>query len=203
MIYTFSREDAFASNTHVITDGTHALVIDPSTSLDEIIKREPSLKEVLFERCLLTHAHIDHFLEIESYHDRGIPITLPEKEVRGLDDIFYNCAFMLRSTTLRYEGVYTTVSGGDKICTSLGEIEVISTPGHTEGSVCYLYSGNLFSGDTVFEGGGYGRYDLPTGSLTDLLHSLRELKALDPEIYVYSGHGGSFKLGDSLKYLNI
>lgn len=203
MIFTFLREDVFASNTHVYTDGKYAVVIDPSSSLADIIRKEPTLGGVKFEKCLLTHTHIDHFLEIQSYKQAGIEIVVPESDAAFLSDIFYNCAFMLRSNTLGYDGEYTAVSDNEIIKTSLGDIRVISTPGHTKGSVCYSFGDALFSGDTVFEGGGYGRCDLPGGNQRELLESLRKLKTQNQEIKVYSGHGGSFTLGESLDYLDI
>lgn len=203
MVYTFSREDIFSSNTHVITDGEYAVVIDPSSSLQEIIRKEPSLGRVKFEKCLLTHGHIDHFLEIQSYSREGIEIIVPDLDAKGLTDIFYNCAFMLRSPTLRYEGEYTAVSDKCIIKTALGDIRVIATPGHTKGSVCYLLGDILFSGDTLFEGGGYGRCDLPSGNAGELYLSIRKLKGLNSSTTVYSGHGESFTLGASLDYLNI
>lgn len=73
-----------------------------------------------------------------------------------------------------------------------GEIalEVLHTPGHTEGSVCLLAAGTdrLFSGDTLFAGG-WGRTDLPGGSEGQLVESLGRLASLPDELHVLPGHG--------------
>ena len=70
--------------------------------------------------------------------------------------------------------------------------EVISTPGHTVGSVCYLFTdkdGNrhLFTGDTLFAGT-IGRTDFPTGDIATLRKSLKKLADLEGDMPVYAGH---------------
>ena len=67
------------------------------------------------------------------------------------------------------------------------------TPGHTPGSCCYLAGDTLFSGDTVFAGGGYGRTDLPGGDELTMQRTLARLEtALPRPVTVYPGHGPSF-----------
>ena len=61
------------------------------------------------------------------------------------------------------------------------EIEIIKTPGHTKGSVCFLYEDILFSGDTIFHDG-IGRTDLPTSSPENMKKSLEKLKKINYKI---------------------
>ncbi|MDD1677009.1 MAG: MBL fold metallo-hydrolase [Methanomicrobiales archaeon] len=69
-------------------------------------------------------------------------------------------------------------------------LTVLHTPGHTPGSICLFdpAEGILFSGDTVFTHGSFGRYDLPGGDRQALLASLRRLSTLDVQA-IYPGHG--------------
>jgi len=78
------------------------------------------------------------------------------------------------------------------------KLEVLHTPGHTEGSMCLFDSagGILFSGDTVFGDGGVGRWDLPTGNHSRLLGSLKMLSKLKV-IALYPGHGPFYERGGS------
>jgi glyoxylase-like metal-dependent hydrolase (beta-lactamase superfamily II) len=77
---------------------------------------------------------------------------------------------------------------GDVLEVGKLKIEVLHTPGHTPGSVCYLVEGNLFSGDTLFVGAA-GRTDLIGGSLDTLLESLeKRLIVLPGETVVWPGH---------------
>ena len=67
------------------------------------------------------------------------------------------------------------------------EVRVLHTPGHTPGSVCYVASGTIFTGDTLFARG-CGRVDLPGGDAERMLASLRALKEADPELLLAPGH---------------
>ena len=73
--------------------------------------------------------------------------------------------------------------------------KVISTPGHTPGSIC-LYNKNeneLISGDTIFAYGGYGRTDMPGGDEAQIMHSLALLRETIPSgTHVYPGHDSDF-----------
>jgi hydroxyacylglutathione hydrolase len=71
-------------------------------------------------------------------------------------------------------------------------LEVLHTPGHTEGSVCLLArdAGILFSGDTLFAGG-WGRVDLPGGSPEAMVESIARLTDLDDPVRVVPGHGAT------------
>jgi glyoxylase-like metal-dependent hydrolase (beta-lactamase superfamily II) len=72
------------------------------------------------------------------------------------------------------------------------DLEVLHTPGHTEGSVCLLAAGErlLFSGDTLFTGS-WGRTDLPGGSDEHMVDSLGRLSRLDTDLRVLPGHGNA------------
>jgi glyoxylase-like metal-dependent hydrolase (beta-lactamase superfamily II) len=70
------------------------------------------------------------------------------------------------------------------------DLQVLHTPGHTEGSVCLLQpeAGLLFAGDTLFAGG-WGRTDLPGGSEEQMVESLSRLAELPDDLRVLPGHG--------------
>jgi glyoxylase-like metal-dependent hydrolase (beta-lactamase superfamily II) len=82
------------------------------------------------------------------------------------------------------------LAGGEKF----GELEIIHTPGHTPGGIC-LYDPKLkilFSGDTVFQDGSFGRTDLYGGDSSQLIGSIKKLTLLDVNI-MYPGHGDVVK----------
>ena len=69
------------------------------------------------------------------------------------------------------------------------EIKVLHTPGHTQGGVCYLVDGNLFSGDTIFKEA-VGRCDLEGGNFNQIVKSIEDkIFTLPPETVIYPGHG--------------
>jgi len=91
------------------------------------------------------------------------------------------------------QAVILTLKDGDEIKIGSSVLKVISTPGHTEDSICLMGDKFIFTGDTLFKDG-YGRTDLPGGSQKDLEESLGKLeKIIKPGTMVYPGHGESFK----------
>ncbi len=91
---------------------------------------------------------------------------------------------------------------GGEIRFGMIRLEVLHTPGHTEGSVCLLDNdgGRLYSGDTLFAGS-FGRVDLPGGSPEAMLASLDRLRRLDDALSVLPGHGPSTTIGRERAWL--
>jgi glyoxylase-like metal-dependent hydrolase (beta-lactamase superfamily II) len=77
---------------------------------------------------------------------------------------------------------------GDKVVFGTITLEVILTPGHSQGGICLYTKGFLFSGDTLFANT-YGRTDLPGSSEADMLQSLKKLAQLPDDTRVFPGHG--------------
>ena len=91
---------------------------------------------------------------------------------------------------------------GQKVEIAGMQFQVIATPGHTKGSCCYYFeeAGVLLSGDTLFQDS-VGRTDLPTGSMSALVRSVREkLMVLPDDVTVYPGHGECTSIGHERKY---
>jgi glyoxylase-like metal-dependent hydrolase (beta-lactamase superfamily II) len=84
------------------------------------------------------------------------------------------------------------------------DLEVLHTPGHTEGSICLLASGErlLFTGDTLFRAG-WGRVDLPGGSTEQMVGSLTRLSAMDGDLRVLPGHGKETTLERERAWLDL
>jgi glyoxylase-like metal-dependent hydrolase (beta-lactamase superfamily II) len=83
-------------------------------------------------------------------------------------------------------------------------LQVLHTPGHTEGSVCLLAADErlLLSGDTLFAGG-WGRTDLPGGSMPLMVDSLARLAGLDDDLAVLPGHGPRTTIGRERALLEL
>ena len=89
------------------------------------------------------------------------------------------------------------VDEGDSITLGKKHMDVIHTPGHTKGGVCFHFENMLFTGDTLFKGS-IGRTDLFGGNYDELLNSLLHIAKLDGETIVYPGHGPSTTLRKEL-----
>ncbi len=129
------------------------------------------------EQVIITHAHHDHAMGVFLILDKASPrVYVHEADTRYIATSLGDALVKVRE--------------GDVIETSLWPLEVIWTPGHTEGGMC-LYAREkriLFSGDTVFSDGFFGRFDGESGDREALVESLRKLAKLRVN-YMLSGHG--------------
>ena len=166
-----------------------AVVIDPADEGAYIAKRLRSLGYEL-KAILLTHGHFDHITGAEELRSlTGAEIYAYEGEKELLADPKLNCSSIAGHTVSLIPDKF--FKDKDQLELAGFTFEVLFTPGHTSGSVCfYLKSeGILFSGDTLFQES-VGRSDLPTGNGRRLVKSVNErLLPLGEDILVYPGHG--------------
>lgn len=138
---------------------------------------ELGVKPSNVDKVVLTHAHHDHAMGTFLILQRAEPdVYVHEEDTRYI-------ASRLGDNLVK-------VREGDVVETELWPLNVYWTPGHTSGSMS-LYNPEhriLFSGDTVFPDGYYGRYDGESGSYEATVESLRKLDDLDVE-FLLSGHG--------------
>ena len=190
---------AWGSNCYLLVSGTHAAVVDPSADANTIRNTLSQKYGATLDYILLTHGHFDHIVSVDTLREMtGAPLCIHKWDAEMLADSKKNAFYTFFRTERCYRPAERLLADDDKL--SLGEetIRVIATPGHSQGSVCYLCNGEfLITGDTLFENG-YGRYDLWGGNASALFSSLSSLRELDQNLTIYPGHGGSARLGDAL-----
>jgi len=149
-----------------------------------------------------THCHYDHVGGDHAFISAsGCGVAVHEFDAEPLrrGDGIITCATVLGEELKPLEPT-RLLHESDRIKLGKSALEVIHTPGHTQGSIC-LYERTqraLFSGDTVFCGG-IGRTDWPTGDSKAMAKSLRRLAELDIE-ELFPGHG-PFDLKDAKEYI--
>jgi hydroxyacylglutathione hydrolase len=183
----------------VCQDTKEAAIIDPGDNADKII--EAIDMEGLNPRFIInTHAHFDHVGGVKTIQEHfKIDFLLHKEDLFLIDNVSEQATAFGLSPIPKPE-VDKFVNNGDKI--SLGDkvINVIHTPGHSPGGVCYHIDNNVFVGDTMFAGS-IGRTDLPGGSYETLINSIKErLFPLDDSTVVYPGHGPSTTIGNEREH---
>ncbi len=164
-----------------------AFVVDPGGSSENII--EAIEKNGLnIKYILLTHGHFDHVGAVAALVKKYKAPVYMSKDDRAFLESPKEVRASSFGMQIEAADVDVFVKEGDEIPFSEGTIKVIETPGHTLGSVCYLFENYLFAGDTLFNGS-IGRTDFPESNHSLMIESLKKLKKLDDEIYVLSGHG--------------
>ncbi len=176
-------------------DTKEMLVIDPGDAAGMLAGkiREGGLKP---QAVLLTHGHFDHAMAAEELAGMfGIKIYAHEAEKETLEQPRLNVSAMLGRRDAYHADVF--LKDGETLSLAGMELEVLHTPGHTEGGCCYYLEKEkvLFSGDTLFCQS-VGRTDFPRGSMSQLVRSIKgKLMALPDDVKVYPGHMSVTSIG--------
>lgn len=173
----------FQTNTYLLTIDDQCILIDPASKAEKLIEILGDKKIIAI---LLTHGHFDHIKAVDGlYNHYHCPIYINELDEHLSRDRKQGESFSLPISAAISVPLNHIKEGTTKI--GPFEFETIYTPGHTKGSVCYLFDKELFTGDTLFKCSA-GRTDLQSGSDRDLKGSLRILKELNGDINIYPGH---------------
>ncbi len=182
------KNTPYAANAYLVD---RAILVDVGMDAEAVISElEKYIQLEELEIIILTHCHHDHSGgagEVASACDASIAIHREDAPLLGNPHTTVSSLFGEDAPPLEPD---ILLRGGEMI----KGLEVIHTPGHTPGSIC-LYdrdSGSLFSGDTVFQDGGFGRTDLYGGSMKHLISSIRKLSSLKVSA-MYPGHGDVVK----------
>jgi hydroxyacylglutathione hydrolase len=172
-----------------------ALVVDPGDEADRLIGAIDGLG-LTADAILLTHTHFDHVGAVAplARHTQA-PVYCPELEVPVLRNI--NAYVFPGFGPFEPYDPEETVRGGERLTLAGLDIDVIFTPGHSPGHVCYSIADEqvLLDGDVLFQGS-IGRPDLPGGDLPTLMESIATLLGTLPdETRVLPGHMGETTLG--------
>ena len=151
---------------------------------------------------LITHAHADHI---------GAAVELTTRTKAAIHMHSGDATLLRRANLLRVLGrgeapiqipsVDVDLAGMESLCFGGLEVELVHTPGHTPGSVCFAIGGELFTGDTLFAGKA-GRTDLPEGDQEALARSIELIaNRYSASTTIRPGHGELASLGDVLPQL--
>lgn len=191
----------FSENTYVLyNENKDAFIIDPGNFgedetkilVDFIAENQLEVKNII-----LTHAHIDHVLGLQTVYDRyQVPVLMHETEKEILERNPMDAqrfGFFFRP----FSGEIQFLKEGETI--NLGEdfLKVLHVPGHSPGHIALHHEAQKFviSGDVLFEES-IGRTDLYKGNHKQLLESIRtKLFVLDAETKVFNGHGNPTNIG--------
>lgn len=180
------------TNCYLLEDEStrQAAVIDPGGDAPRLLA---ALKGLDVRRILLTHGHYDHTgaaAELASALPQA-EVYIHERDFRGVDT-------SMCPLSVQMEGVKFYDEGD---CLPLGSrtIQVLHTPGHSQGSVTLRCEDLLFSGDTLFAGS-CGRTDFLGGSIPKMMASLRRLGKLEGDFQVLPGHMGVSTLEEERRH---
>lgn len=196
----------FSENTYVVyNDHKNAFIIDPgnfSTEETRLLQNFIEENGLKIQNILLTHAHIDHVLGLQTvYNLYNVPVLLHETEKEMLDRNPMDAnrfGFFFKP----FEGEIQFLKENEVLKLDEDEFNILHVPGHSPGHIAFHNEAQKFvvSGDVLFEGS-IGRTDLYKGNHEQLLESIRtKLFILDGDTKVYNGHGNPTTIGFEKDY---
>ncbi|MFW9780378.1 MAG: MBL fold metallo-hydrolase [Candidatus Heimdallarchaeota archaeon] len=192
--------DGLNCNAFIVESQSEKLLIDTGLGFQvpygtgNQTSNSPSFLQIIQEnhinRVLLTHGHLDHsggLMNLET--DLDIEVSASRIESQYLEEGDCSVIAPFFGVGCLPIEISFKLDNGDQVNVGDFTFQVIHTPGHTKGSICLWEETRkiLVSGDTVFPQGSFGRTDLPTGSNSELVKSLKYLAQLDVKILL-PGH---------------
>jgi hydroxyacylglutathione hydrolase len=188
-----------ATNGYMLMDMQQktAIIIDAPYQSIQLFETYAQEKDVTITALWLTHTHWDHTADAELCAEKGWDILVHPLDAYRLLDQAAHTVWPLPFTLNNVQHT-VIIEHGDMLICGDWKCEVIHTPGHTEGGVCFVDHSHscIFAGDTVFAGS-IGRTDLPGGDMETLLSSIKNILLKLPEdMIVFPGHGPLTTIGD-------
>lgn len=178
----------FSTNCYlVVSEKGNAVLVDAPSDSDYIIETANN-NNCTIKKMLLTHGHCDHIGAMADIVKKtGCEVYIHKNDEAKLSSPWENLTAYFGLEYIETVREVKTLEDGDIIALDELQFEVIHTPGHTGGSVCYVIGDVMFSGDTLFNLS-IGRTDMPDGDYRTLFQSLHKLFELPKDYTVYPGH---------------
>lgn len=186
------------TNTYILEENNHCIIIDPASNPKRILE---NVKDLVVDGIVLTHGHFDHIKAVDRLvKELKCDVFISEYDEALLRDSSKNMSIFEEPFT-----VQSKVKHFNSI-TNIGpfQFKVMEASGHTKGSVLIMIENIMFCGDVLFKEG-IGRCDLFSGSLNQMKATLNEIKKINQDYILYSGHGEDSTLFEEFKsnpYLN-
>lgn len=190
---------SYRANCYVLREGASMIVVDPGDEPAEVLGLIGSAGEAGAAddvQIVASHCHCDHIGAVNEVAEAcAASFAVGREDGHAVADPRLS-GFDEEGRDYRVEKVDRLLDDGDEIALGPYRFRVISTPGHTPGSVC-LYCAELslmFTGDTLFANG-VGRTDFIRGDAEAMRQTCSKLRAYPDSTVLLPGHGPSTRLG--------
>jgi len=190
------------ANCYILFDKKNfdAIIIDPGDEAEFIIQKILDY-ELKPKMIVATHGHFDH---IQAVNELKLAFDIPF--LMHKDDEFLLKRY--RKSALHFTKldpgpapiIDKYVCDGDKLSINNYQLSILSTPGHTPGSVCLYNTDFIFTGDTIFAEELIGRTDFQYSNPLKMSDSIEQILELNQSLLIYPGHGQDSSIGQEKIY---
>jgi len=185
------------ANCYFLIEENDLILIDPGDDVPFILE-EIQRKRLNLKAIFATHGHFDHIGAVgEIQKSFDVPFYINEKDLFLVERLNETAKYFLGYNPYFLPPKNIKELNNKKFHFSRFTFDVISTSGHTPGSVCFYFQKEklVFTGDTLFKNG-IGRYDFSYSDKRELFESLKKILSLPDETLIYPGHGKQTVIGD-------
>ena len=176
------------SNSFIIGRNGEGVLIDAGAPPQEVLAQAKDLG-LKIRYIILTHCHVDHIWYTDELKKlTNAKVCIHQLDANAISDKMQNLSYLM-GEPIEIKNPDILLKDGDILTVGDYSLEIIHTPGHSEGGICIRCEEHIFTGDTLFKGS-WGRTDFPGGSNSKLLASIHKiLDHFDGETVLHSGHG--------------
>lgn len=177
------------TNSYIVASNeNNAVLIDAPADADYIME-QLDFYNVTLKKIFLTHGHFDHVGAVADLVEKtGCEVYIDIFDKNKLTDDEGTLVNLFRIRGHKpYTGPVNVFTEEDILKLDELEFDILETPGHTSGSVCFICGDCMFSGDTLFAKS-IGRTDMPDGDYNAMKKSLKKIADLGGDLKVYPGH---------------
>lgn len=200
-IYQLKPLSICDTNSYIVaSEQNNAVLIDAPDDAEYILD-QLDIFEVSLKKIFLTHGHFDHIGAVADLVDEtGCEVYIHPLDKNKLTDNDEMLSVFFRAKGIsNYTGDVTLFTENDILTLDELEFDVLETPGHTKGSVCFICGNVMFTGDTLFARS-IGRTDMPDGDINAMMKSLIKIADLGGNLTIYPGHMSPTTLDEERKY---
>lgn len=188
------------TNSYIVSSICNNCVLIDAPADADYIYSKIKLHNLTLKKILLTHGHFDHIGAVADLVDKtNCSVYIHEDDLEKLLSGDGKVARYFGNVQVRSVSNVKTFTDHDVIKLDEMKFDVLHTPGHTEGSSCFILDMNIFTGDTLFSRS-VGRTDLPGGDTAVLMQSLKKIYDLPGNLTMYPGHMSTSTLDQERHY---
>ncbi|MGB9883405.1 MAG: MBL fold metallo-hydrolase [Microgenomates group bacterium] len=191
------------TNCYFLIQENDLIIIDPADEAS-FITEEIQRQRLNLVAMLATHGHFDHLMAVgEIQKSFSVPLYINKKDQFLVDRLGETAQYFLNYKPIIFPILkIKNLEFSNSLKFKNFKFEILKTPGHTPGSVCFYFEKEkiIFTGDTLFKGS-IGRYDFSYSNKTDLKKSLKKILSFPDDVIVYPGHGEKTRIKDEKKLL--